>query len=137
MLLVAVNVAGAQRLQPELRVDALGPTLKLQPGAGVNLALGYYVRLGLAAGYEVWPDDRRKDAWRGDLLARFTFDPFRQQRWGLSVGGGLSVRRRTYLAAVADLEGPEWHGVVPALQAGVSGGPRAAVILRRAVKGRR
>jgi hypothetical protein len=77
------------------------------------------------------------DEWRGDLLARFLFDPFREERWGVSVGGGLSIRRRTYIALVADVEAPETHGVLPALQVGVSGGWRAGLLLRRAVRARR
>ena len=139
LMIAGLNVASGQKVQPEIRLDVLGPrTPSIEPGVGVNVALGYYVRLGIAGGFNV----RRGDAlngssWRGDVLARFTFDPFRQQRWALSVGGGLSFRRQTYLAAVADLEGPETHGFVAAIQAGVSGGPRGAVILRRAVRGRR
>ena len=141
----ARHVASAQTPQPEVRLDVLGPkTPSVEPGLGVNFALGYYVRLGLDAGFNVRRVDQftsttgtTGNAWRADLLTRFTFDPFRQQRWGLSVGGGLSVRRHTYLAAIVDLEGPELHGFLPAFQVGVSGGPRAALILRRAIKGRR
>ena len=139
LMLALANVASAQRLQPELRLDVLGPrTPSLEPGAGVNVALGYYVRLGFAGGVNVGHrNEFDSSRWRGDVMARFTFDPFRQQRWALSVGGGLTVRRRTYLAAIADLEGPERRGFVPAIQVGLSGGLRGAVILRRALKGRR
>ena len=140
-LIGAWSTVGAQKPQPEIRLDALGPkTASIEPGLGLNFPLGYYVRLGLDAGFNLRSDQGegvRGNAWRGDILTRFTFDPFRQQRWALSVGGGLSFRRQTYLAAIVDLEGPEVRGVLPALQAGVSGGPRAALILRRAVKGRR
>lgn len=133
------RVATAQRLQPEVRVDVQGPSrFSVAPGAGVNVALGYYVRLSAGAGYAPEPDARLgADHWRGDLLARFVLDPFRQQRWGLSVGGGLSVRRQTYLAAILELEGREKGGMIPALQVGLSGGFRAGLVLRRAVKGRR
>lgn len=134
--LVPLNVAFAQRAQPELRLDVLGPTpLSIEPGLGLNVPLGTYVRSGLAAGFDVRSETRK--AWRGDFITRFTFDPFRQQRWALSLGGGLSFRRQTYLAAIMDLEGPEIHGFMPALQAGVSGGVRAGLILRRAIAGRR
>lgn len=130
----------AQRLQPEVRLDVLGPRpYSVEPGIGVILPLGYYVRVGGGAGYalplEPTLNGRR---WRADLIVRGTFDPFRQQRWALSLGGGLSHRRSsTYIAAIAELEGPEMRGLLPAFQIGVSGGVRAGVILRRAVPGRR
>jgi hypothetical protein len=132
-------IVEAQRLQPEARLDAIGPTpYSLQPGAGVILALGHYARVSAAVGYAVRPSPSLiDDRWRSDVLVRVTLDPFRQQRWGISLGGGLSFRKRTYLAAIVDLEGPEAGGLLPALQVGVSGGFRAAVALRRAVKGRR
>jgi hypothetical protein len=130
----------AQKLQPEVRLDVLGPRpYSVEPGVGVVLPLGYYVRVGGAVGYalplEPTLSGRR---WRADVIARGTLDPFRQQRWALSLGGGLSHRRSTtYIAAIMDLEGPEMRGLVPAVQVGVSGGVRAGVILRRAVPGRR
>ena len=66
------------------------------------------------------------------------FDFVRLENWIVSsLGGGLSFRRHAYLAAVVDLEGPEMHGMLPALQVGLSGGVRAALVIRRAVKGRR
>lgn len=130
----------AQGLQPEMRLDVLGPRpYSVEPGIGVILPLGYYVRVGGGVGYalplEPTLNGRR---WRADVIARGTFDPFRQQRWALSLGGGLSHRRsNTYIAAIAELEGPEMRGLLPAFQVGVSGGVRAGVILRRAVPGRR
>lgn len=144
--LVAVAVAlqcasalPAQRIQPELRLDVLGPRpYSVQPGVGAIVPLGSYARVSANAGYALEPHANSiGDRWRADLLARVTLDPFRQQRWGLSVGGGLSIRRHTYVAAIVDLEGPAMHGMLPALQLGVSGGVRAGVMLRRAVAGRR
>jgi hypothetical protein len=137
-----VTLAGAlhaQTVQPEARFDVLGPRpYSLQPGVGAAIAMGNYVRAGIDVGYALEPRaDLVAEHWRGDLLARVTMDPFREQRWGLSLGGGLSVRRHTYLAAVLDLEGPAMRGVIPAMQVGLSGGVRAGVILRRAMKGRR
>lgn len=137
--LLIATPSHAQRIQPEVRLDALGPApYTVEPGVGMIVPLGHYVRVGMNAGFNV----RRHEAftggsWRADLLARVTLDPFRQQRWALSIGGGLSFRRRTYVAAIVDLEGPETHGWLPALQAGVSGGFRAGVGVRRAIEGRR
>jgi len=132
--------AGAQRfMQPEARVDVLGPgRYAWQPGVGLTAGLGYYARLTAIAGYAPSPDARMlDDHWRGDAIVRVVLDPFREERWGLSFGGGLSVRRQTYLAAVVDLEGPSTVGWLPAVEIGVSGGLRAGVVLRRAVKQRR
>ncbi|MEX2178432.1 MAG: hypothetical protein WD801_06960 [Gemmatimonadaceae bacterium] len=135
--------ARGQRWQPELRLDAVGPSPYVPHiGIGVNNAAGYYVRWTAVVGWG-WGARRANSSraaggeWRGDLLARVTLDPFRQQRWALSVGGGLSVRRHAYLAAIADLEGPELKGWMPALQLGASGGFRAGLLIRKAVPGRR
>jgi hypothetical protein len=132
--------ARAQVLQPEVRVDALGPTpFTIEPGVGANVFLGNYVRVGAIAGFNV----RRHPAftgnsWRGEVIARVTLDPFRQQRLGLSIGGGVSFRPiGARLAALVEMEGPELRGVLPALQFGVSGGVRAGLVVRRAVPRRR
>lgn len=132
--------ADAQALQPEVRLDIVGPApASLEPGVGVNGRLGNYVRTGVAIGYDVrGVEHRAGERWRFDVIARVALDPFREQRWGFSFGGGVSHRGSiTYLAALTELEGPEMLGMLPALQAGVSGGLRAGLILRRAVRGRR
>lgn len=136
---LSASALQGQRIQPEVRLDVLGPEpYSVQPGLGGVVPLGYYVRVSTDVGYAVrrnasFVDDR----WRGDLIVRVTLDPFRQERWGFSLGGGLTFRRRTYLAALMELEGPEKAGFVPAFQAGVSGGFRGAIVLRRAIKNRR
>jgi hypothetical protein len=139
LCLVHVASAAAQRAQPELRVDAIGPSpYAVQAGAGIIWPLGTYIRASVGAGFGARTSNGATTSeWRGDLLARATLDPFRQQRWALSVGGGLTLRRRLGLALVVDLEGPEGAGWVPALQVGVGGGARAGLALRRAMKGRR
>ena len=104
----------------------------------MTVPLGYYVRLGVDVGWGQRDTPTMSyGEWRGDILTRFLIDPFRQQRWGLSLGGGLSFRRDIYLAAVVDLEGPERLGLLPAVQVGLSGGFRAGLILRRALSGKR
>jgi hypothetical protein len=131
---------GAQALQSELRVDLMGPKPhSIEPGIGAIVPLGNYVRLGTTVAYALPIESGvPKDRWRVDLIARGTLDPFRQQRWGLSIGGGLSYRRsRTHLAVVVDLEGPEIARLLPSIQVGMSGGLRAGVGLRRARRGRR
>lgn len=134
-----VPPAHAQSAQPEMRVDLIGPRpYALHGGAGVIIPLGYYARLGAMGAYGVRQvGGERRDEWRADVIARLTLDPFRQQRWGFSLGGGITVRRHAYLLAIADIEGPETRGWLPAFQLGVGGGIRAGLGFRRAVKGRR
>jgi hypothetical protein len=131
---------GAQTLQSELRVDLLGPRPhSIEPGIGAIAPLGTYLRVGTTVAYAL-PIETGvpRDRWRVDVIARGTLDPFRQQRWGLSIGGGLSYRRsRTHLAVVLDLEGPEIARLLPALQVGMSGGLRVGLGLRRARRSRR
>jgi hypothetical protein len=130
----------------EVRADAiLGHQPAVQLGAGVQLALGYYVRLGLDGAVGVRLDDAtarggsasRVDG-RVDLLTRFLLDPFRQSAYGLSLGGGIGLRAepgdrvRPLLLVAVDLEGRRSRrGWSPALQLGLGGGVRAGVVLRR------
>lgn len=142
MLFVALPaplVAQAATLKPEVRVDVLGPRPYVwQPGVGVTRAMGYYARVSAIVGYAPRADERLLgDRWRADVIARVLLDPFREQRWAVSFGGGLSFRRETYLAGVLDIEGPAIRGMLPALEVGVSGGVRAGIMLRRAAAGRR
>ena len=139
-LLVIACRLEAQSLQPEIRLDVVGPPpVSVEPGVGVNGRIGNYVRGGFAIGYDVrGVDHRAGERWRFDLTARVTLDPFREQRVGFSFGGGVSHRgSTTYLAALVDLEGPEILGMLPALQLGVSGGLRGGFVLRRAIRNRR
>jgi hypothetical protein len=136
--------------RPEARVDYLGTRPHaLHAGLGVNVPAGTYVRVAfVGAGGASWRDGRRAGSARADVIARFAFDPFRERRWGLSAGGGVSVRYdgdafdgrrrwRTLIALLLDLEGPRAGGVAPAFALGLGGGPRVGVILRSAGAGRR
>jgi len=137
-------------VHPEARLDViLGHQPAVQLGAGLQVPMGYYVRVGLDAAVGVATNDREAPLGspdsppgpldgRADLLVRFLLDPFRQSPWGLSLGGGLSARAepgdhvRPRLLAAVDLEGRRSRrGVVPAFQLGVGGGVRLGVILRR------
>ncbi len=131
--------------QPELRVDAFTPRpTDVQLGAGLEIPFGWYTRLGAIVGGGVANENAiTVGSGRADAIVRFLLDPFRETRWGLSVGGGVSVRYdpvrhwREYLAVVADFEGPQKGPVMPSFQVGLGGGVRVGVGLRRAVSGRR
>jgi hypothetical protein len=160
LLTTFAATAGAQvpkpGVEPELRLDVIaGHQPAVQVGAGVQIPMGYYVRVGLVGAIGLATEDRRAligsgdsppgplDA-RADLLVRFLLDPFRQNAYGLSVGGGLSARAepgdrvRPRLLVAADLEGRRsTHGLVPAIQLGLGGGVRIGVLLRRGARAMR
>jgi hypothetical protein len=136
----------APSVEPEVRLDVIaGHQPAVQLGAGLQIPMGYYVRVGVDGAVGVptgsdAPSPRRADA-RGDLLVRFLLDPFRQSAYGLSVGGGLSARAepgdrvRPRLLVAVDLEGRRSaRGLVPALQVGLGGGVRVGVILRHGAR---
>ena len=143
--------AGAQErahVQPELRLDVVdlrsSDHRSVQLGAGLAFPLGYYARLGLiGAGGISREGGEDHGTARADVLMRFLIDPFRETTYGVSVGGGLSVRYareagwQEYLAIVIDVETPPVRSIVPALQVGLGGGVRVGVGLRRAQQGRR
>jgi hypothetical protein len=132
--------------RPQVRVDAIVANhwASVQAGAGLQIPVGYYVRVGVdgAVGTDVVTGNSTLGSntvasGRVDVIARFLFDPFRQQRYGLSAGGGVSARAsqhgkvRPYLVAVLDLEGPRSsRGLSPAVQLGLGGGVRLGALLR-------
>ena len=143
--IVGASPAAAQSaLHPygEARIDAIvGSVPAVQGGAGVVFPLGYYVRLGTTiAGGMSRVAGAAVPGGRADVIARFLLDPFRESAWGLSLGGGASVRWddrrgwRPYLAVVADLEAPRHGGITPAFALGLGGGARLGIALRWARK---
>jgi hypothetical protein len=137
------------RVRPEARLDYLGPNPEtIHAGVGANVPLGTYVRLELvAAGGASWGNGRSGTSARGDVIARFAFDPFRERRWALSAGGGASVRYdalsvvndrwRALLTITLDLEGPLMGPLTPAFQLGLGGGTRIGMVVRWADRFRR
>ena len=136
-----------QQLQTEWRVDGIfARTSGVEAGFGVSVPAGIYVRTGLVTGLGV---GRHGAEGRTDLLSRFSLDPFRQSRWALYGAGGISGRYRTeedggsraYLLVVVGLEGPlplgRTPGWVPVIAAGLGGGARIGVGLRRGINARR
>jgi hypothetical protein len=149
---VVAQQPAAPSISPELRADALlGHQPAVQVGGGVQIPLGYYVRLGIdgAVGMRIGDaaslarSTSRLDG-RVDLLVRFLLDPFRQTSHGLSVGGGMGLRAepgdraRPVLLVAVDVEGRRSaRGWAPAVQLGLGGGVRVGVVLRRGAEGAR
>jgi hypothetical protein len=141
------QAAPQQPLQLEGRLDAIiARTAGVEAGLGVSVPSGIYVRSGLVAGIGA---GRHGLEGRTDLVSRFSLDPFRQSRWAPYGGAGVSGRYRSkldggsraYLLVLVGVEGPlpvgRTSGIVPAFEAGLGGGARFAVILRRGINGRR
>jgi len=136
-----------QKFQSEIRIDAIfARTGGIEAAYGFTVPAGIYVRSGLVAGLGA---GRHGVEGRTDLVARFSFDPFRQSRWAPYAGAGFSGRYRSqqdggsraYLLVFLGVEGPlpfgQTAGWVPAVEVGLGGGTRVGVILRRGINARR
>jgi len=130
----------------ELRLDGfVGAASGAQVGVGVSLDAGTYVRLAIVggAGAERRPGGAVEGSQRVEGVVRFHVDPFRQARRGWYVAGGVSAQHvagepvRPLLVALVGVEGAAHHGVASALEAGVGGGARVGLVLRRSRAGRR
>jgi hypothetical protein len=156
--LLPVAAAAAQsgpplpRLMNEGRVDArFSRSNAVELGWSLIIPSGVYVRSALtAAGGYIRRDGRFMRESRYEATARFLLDPFRQARYGLSIGGGvgltnsdglfgrpdpLGVRKqrwRPYLTTFVDLELRKTAGLTPAIQVGVGSGIRAGLVVRSA-----
>jgi hypothetical protein len=142
---------------PELRAEAaFGRDAGTVAGAGLFADAGLYARVGVtAAGGVVWADTPAGRRARGvgevALVGRFLLDPLRAASRGVYAGGGLGVRvadgasrtsarssARPFLLGVVGVEGRRGPaGLAPAVELGVGGGARVAVVLRRARLARR
>jgi hypothetical protein len=127
---------------PELRLDGTSARIpRLELSAGAVVPVGIYVRLALSAGAGVIRESgAAHTAGRADAIARFELDPLKQHSRGGYVGGGLSLlgregpHVRAYLALVAGLELKQRLGWIPSIEAGLGGGARVSVGVRRAME---
>jgi hypothetical protein len=138
---VPLSPAGAQEplhSYAELRADAVfSHANEGLLGAGVQIPLGFYTRFGLdVAGGASRERGQSLGTARGDAIMRFLLDPFRETRWALSAGAGVSVRYvdshgwRPFLAVLLDVEGRRSGRITPAFQLGLGGGVRLGMALR-------
>jgi hypothetical protein len=125
----------------EGRIDAIAANpAAIHAGAGFTIPLGTYVRSGLDAAIG---SSENGISGRLDWMNRFHLDPFRQHRWALYAGGGLTARfdddraNRVYLLILAGIDGPQSHGIGTSVEAGLGGGGRIGVIIRHATAERR
>ncbi len=145
--LAAQRVVAPPRATPVLRADVLheGGATSLQGGVGIVVPAGYQVRVALEGGVGA---TARDGAWqpsgRLDATARFLFDPFREARWALSVGGGAGMRwergagPRPVGIVLLGLQGPardrRW---LRGAEVALGGGVRFGLVLARPAPGRR
>lgn len=144
---VAIGQVPELPVQVEGRLDGIfARTPGVETGLGFTVPNGIYVRSGLVAGVGA---GRHGVEGRTDFVSRFSLDPFRQSRWAPYAGGGVSGRYRSdldggsrgYLMIFLGVEGPlplgRTEGWVPAVEVGLGGGARVAVVMRRAINARR
>lgn len=132
--------ADSSTLRPELRVDWFGGRAgAVHAGGGVSVRAGNYVRVGVNAGAGAALADSVRNVAHADATVRFMLDPFRQQRVGLSLGGGVTTRYerdrvRAFALLFLDAEAGREQGWTPFIRAGVGGGLRVAAGIRRATR---
>lgn len=136
---VIAGSAEAQGAALEGRVDALvARTSAVHAGAGVTFHTGTYLRSGIVAGVGTGDDG---PSGRIDIVNRFHLDPFRESRWAPYAGGGVSGRfggdRGVYLLLLIGVDGPVSRGLTTSVEAGLGGGGRIGVTVRRAAAERR
>ena len=155
-MLAAVPDAGAQgfpggpdntpsRYRFEGRVDGFSGTVDVvHGGIGVAAELGTYFRLaGIIGGGAAEVADERVATARAEIVGRFVLDPLRQARWGLYGATGVIARyeegpgTRGFVTLLVGLELPAAGRTIPAVELGMGGGARLALILRRGRPGRR
>lgn len=143
--LVAPRELRAQRhpvTVPELRLDATSARIpRLELSGGAVVPVGIYVRLALTAGGGITKQDGLyQTAGRADAIARFELDPLKQHTRGAYIGGGVSLlgrngpHVRAYLALVAALELKQRAGWAPSIEAGLGGGARVGIGVRRVME---
>jgi hypothetical protein len=128
----------AHRFQPSGRVDVLASRITaVQAGLGLDAIGGRYLRLGLVGGLGgSWDRSTSGLSARVDAVGRYVLDPDRTARWTPYIGGGVGARYdriadwRAVLILALGVEGPDWNGVVPFIEAGYGGGTRVGLGLR-------
>lgn len=129
-----------RRVYAEGRVDAIVSDARtVFVGAGAIVPAGTYARIVLGAGGGVTSlSGITHGSARADLTVRFLLDPVAQARWAPYAAGGLGyleegpARRRGVILLAFGLEGPlTREGLRTAIEAGLGGGARLGLIVRR------
>ncbi len=140
-IVAAANTTRLAAQTPEARIDGIASDLAaIHAGLGITTRAGTYLRTGLVAGLGATEDGA---SGRLDFINRFHLDPFRESRWAPYAGGGLSARfddnrrSRLYALLILGVDGPAARGLTTSVEAGLGGGARLGIIIRRAAQERR
>jgi hypothetical protein len=134
-------VAQGSRVAPEARLDAIiARRTAVQPAVGADIALSREIRLELAAGLGVSAGKGGSAgvSARTDVIMRFLIDPNHAMHWSPYLGGGVGARYdrgpdwRGVAILVAGASGPRHGNWAPFVEAGLGGGVRLGIGLRRA-----
>lgn len=119
----------------EGRIDAIAASTRaIQAGVGLTTVGGTYVRTGIVGAIGA---SKNGLSGRADAFARFHLDPFRESRWAPYGGAGLSTRMehgertKAYVLVFAGIDGPIHNGLTMSIEAGLGGGARLGIVLRR------
>jgi hypothetical protein len=134
--------ARSQAIEPEARVDAivahrsaiqgaLGADIRMSPELHLELAAGAGPSFGGGGGPSLGA--------RGDAIFRFLIDPRHVTRWSPYGGGGIGARYdgsrspewRAVAILVVGANGPKWKHMIPFVEAGLGGGVRLGMGVRR------
>ncbi len=127
-------------IQPAGRVDVFVSSITaVQGGVELSTPAGRYMRVAAVGGIGgSWDGGSSGPSARAELLGRFMLDPDFHARWAPYAAGGLGARYdrvadgwRAALVIALGVEGPDWNGVVPFLEAGFGGGARFGLGLRK------
>ncbi len=127
-------------IQPAGRVDVFVSSITaVQGGVELSTPAGRYMRVAALGGIGGSRGDGSSGlSARAELLGRFMLDPDFNARWAPYAAGGLGARYdrvadgwRATLVIALGVEGPDWNGVVPFLEAGFGGGARLGLGFRK------
>ncbi len=141
IILMLVGRSSLAAQTPEARIDAIASDpAAIHAGFGVTTKAGTYLRTGVVAGLGA---SENGISGRIDFVNRFHLDPFRESRWAPYAGGGLSARfddgarSRLYALIILGVDGPVARGLTTSVEAGLGGGARLGIVIRRAAQERR
>lgn len=141
IMLAVLGRSPVEAQTPEGRIDAIASDpAAIHAGLGVTTKAGTYLRTGIVGGLGASGDGI---SGRIDFINRFHLDPFRESKWAPYAGGGLSARfddnarSRLYALLILGLDGPVARGLTTSVEAGLGGGARLGIVIRRAAQERR
>jgi hypothetical protein len=145
LVVPVVHAQGAQPVQvaPEARLDVIiARRSALQAALGADIGFSPDLHLELAAGLggSTGAGAPAGISSRMDAIVRFRLDPQHAMRWSPYVGGGIGARYdrgpgwRGVAILVAGVNGPTRGHAVPFLEAGLGGGFRLGVGVRRGTR---